>query len=153
VIDTPGILDHALEDRNTIEMQSITAMAHLRCCILYFIDISEQCGYNIQQQVALFESIAPLFANKPIVIALNKIDQRRPEQLTQEEQQLIQKILDEYPGSVAVPMSTVTDEGIAKVKETVCSLFVSMTCTLASLTLFESLGMWIVTATESWYET
>ena len=153
MIDTPGILDHALEDRNTIEMQSITAMAHLRCCILYFIDISEQCGYNIQQQVALFESIAPLFANKPIVIALNKIDQRRPEQLTQEEQQLIQKILDEYPGSVAVPMSTVTDEGIAKVKETVCSLFVSMTCTLASLTLFESLGMWIVTATESWYET
>ena len=141
MIDTPGILDHALEDRNTIEMQSITAMAHLRCCILYFIDISEQCGYNIQQQVALFESIAPLFANKPIVIALNKIDQRRPEQLTQEEQQLIQKILDEYPGSVAVPMSTVTDEGIAKVKETVCSLFVSMTCTLASLTLFESLGM------------
>ena len=31
VVDTPGILDHPLEDRNTIEMQAITALAHLRC--------------------------------------------------------------------------------------------------------------------------
>ena len=29
VIDTPGILDHELESRNTIEMQSITALSHL----------------------------------------------------------------------------------------------------------------------------
>ena len=29
VLDTPGILDRPLEERNTIEMQSITAMAHL----------------------------------------------------------------------------------------------------------------------------
>lgn len=31
VIDTPGILDHSLEERNTIEMQAITALAHLTC--------------------------------------------------------------------------------------------------------------------------
>lgn len=41
VIDTPGILDHALEERNTIEMQAITALAHLRAAVLYVIDISE----------------------------------------------------------------------------------------------------------------
>lgn len=51
VVDTPGILDHPLEERNTIEMQSITALAHLRAAILYFVDISEQCGYSISQQV------------------------------------------------------------------------------------------------------
>ena len=54
VIDTPGILDHPLEDRNTIEMQSITALAHLRACVLYFVDLSEQCGYNIAAQVSFF---------------------------------------------------------------------------------------------------
>jgi nucleolar GTP-binding protein len=51
VIDTPGILDHPLEDMNTIEMQSITALAHLKTCVLYFVDLSEQCGYTIEAQV------------------------------------------------------------------------------------------------------
>ena len=51
VIDTPGILDHPLEEMNTIEMQSITALAHLKSCILYFMDPSEQCGYSIEAQV------------------------------------------------------------------------------------------------------
>jgi nucleolar GTP-binding protein len=51
VIDTPGILDHPLEEMNTIEMQSITALAHLKSCILYFMDPSEQCGYTIEAQV------------------------------------------------------------------------------------------------------
>lgn len=49
VMDTPGILDHALEERNTIEMQSITALAHLQASILYFIDISGTCGYTLEQ--------------------------------------------------------------------------------------------------------
>lgn len=51
VIDTPGILDHPLEEMNTIEMQSITALAHLKTCVLYFVDLSEQCGYTIEAQV------------------------------------------------------------------------------------------------------
>ncbi len=51
VIDTPGILDHPLEEMNTIEMQSITALAHLKSCVLYFMDLSEQCGYSIEAQV------------------------------------------------------------------------------------------------------
>lgn len=63
-MDTPGILDHPLEDRNTIEMQAITALAHLRSAVLYVMDVSEQCGHNLQQQLELFNSIRPLFANK-----------------------------------------------------------------------------------------
>lgn len=54
VIDTPGILDHPLEERNTIEMQAITALAHIRASVLYVMDVSEQCGYTLQQQVTLF---------------------------------------------------------------------------------------------------
>merc|ERR1719409_336003 len=51
VIDTPGILDHPLEERNTIEMQSITALAHIPSTVLFFVDISETCGYTLAQQV------------------------------------------------------------------------------------------------------
>jgi len=55
-------------------VQSITALAHLRAAVLYIVDISEQCGHTIQQQAALFHSIKPLFASKPLLVVLNKID-------------------------------------------------------------------------------
>lgn len=64
VIDTPGILDHPLEERNVIEMQAVTALAHLRAAVLYFLDVSEQCGHSLEEQLSLFNSIKPLFANK-----------------------------------------------------------------------------------------
>ncbi len=62
LIDIPGILDRPLDERNIIEMQSITALAHLDLCILLLIDISEQCRYSIKKQVK------PFFKNKPLVI-------------------------------------------------------------------------------------
>ncbi len=52
VVDTPGLLDHPLEERNTIEMQAITALAHLRAAVLYILDLSEQCGQPLEQQVS-----------------------------------------------------------------------------------------------------
>ena len=55
-------------------MQSITALAHLRAAVLYVMDISEQCGYTIAQQAALFHSIKPLFSNKPLMVVANKTD-------------------------------------------------------------------------------
>eukprot|EP01098_Paradermamoeba_levis_P008677 TRINITY_DN358_c0_g1_i1.p1 TRINITY_DN358_c0_g1~~TRINITY_DN358_c0_g1_i1.p1 ORF type:complete len:652 (+),score=223.85 TRINITY_DN358_c0_g1_i1:161-2116(+) len=123
VIDTPGILDHPLEERNTIEMQSITALAHLRAAVLYIIDISEQCGYSIKQQVSLFESIKPLFANKPLLIVLNKIDVIKPEQLNEEEKNLINKLVS--PQVKLMTMSTMTEVGVADVKQTACDLLLS----------------------------
>lgn len=57
-------MDHPLEDRNTIEMQAITALAHLRAAVLYVMDVSEQCGHSLEEQVELFRNIKPLFANK-----------------------------------------------------------------------------------------
>ena len=49
---------------NTIELQAITALAHIRAAIIFFLDISEHCGIPIEQQLKIYESIKPLFANK-----------------------------------------------------------------------------------------
>lgn len=124
VIDTPGILDHPLEERNTIEMQSITALAHLRACVLFFIDISETCGYSIRQQVSLFESIRPLFANKPVSVVLNKIDLIRPDALDAEDKQLLQTLLDS--GVEIASSSCVTEEGVMAVRNGACERLLAM---------------------------
>ncbi|KAI9164321.1 Nucleolar GTP-binding protein 1 [Blastocladiella emersonii ATCC 22665] len=119
VIDTPGILDHPLEDRNTIEMQSITALAHLKAAILFFIDLSGQCGYSIKEQVSLFHSIRPLFANKPVMLVVNKIDVRKYEDLEGDEKALIDGCLAD--GSVTlVQQSCWTDDGVMNVRNTAC---------------------------------
>jgi nucleolar GTP-binding protein len=44
VIDTPGVLDHPLEERNTIEMQSITALAHLPLGRVELQELTPPCG-------------------------------------------------------------------------------------------------------------
>ncbi|CEP16266.1 hypothetical protein [Parasitella parasitica] len=119
VIDTPGILDHPLEERNTIEMQSITAMAHLRSCIMYFMDLSEQCGYSVEDQVKLFNNIKPLFANKPIVLVINKIDQARPEDLPAEQRKWIEDIANEENATV-LTMSCYNDDGVMNVRNSAC---------------------------------
>lgn len=77
VIDSPGILDHNLDEMNTIEMQSITALAHLKSCVIYFVDVSEQCGYSVAEQVHLYDRIKPLFKNKPVIVVFNKTDLKK----------------------------------------------------------------------------
>eukprot|EP00301_Raphidiophrys_heterophryoidea_P017442 c2743_g1_i1.p1 GENE.c2743_g1_i1~~c2743_g1_i1.p1 ORF type:complete len:649 (-),score=129.67 c2743_g1_i1:34-1944(-) len=118
VIDTPGVLDRPLEERNTVEMQSITALAHLRAAVLYVVDLSEQCGWSIAQQVQLFNSIRPLFANKPLFFVINKIDLRGIDDLDPEERAMIDEV--EKAGATIFCISTATGQGLAELKAAAC---------------------------------
>ena len=95
VIDTPGVLDQPLDKRNTIEMQAITALAHLNACVLYLLDISESCGYSIDEQISLFNTIKPLFQSKPLVIVLTKIDLQSYADLPKESRNKIEALAKE----------------------------------------------------------
>ena len=121
VIDTPGILDRALEQRNIIEMQTITALAHLDACILYFVDVSENCGYSIAQQVSLFDSIRPLFKNKPLVIIANKTDLRKYTDLPEKDRKLIEEVAKEHQ-TYLIQMSNTTGNGVFDVKSKACDI-------------------------------
>ncbi|KAI0256242.1 GTP binding protein 4 [Lactifluus subvellereus] len=119
VIDTPGILDHPLEEMNTIEMQSITALAHLKSCVLYFMDLSEQCGYTVEAQCKLFHSIKPLFSGKPTMLVINKTDVTRLEDLTPDNRALVQEIID-AEGMQCVQVSCYSEEGVMDLKNKAC---------------------------------
>ncbi|KAK6922140.1 NOG, C-terminal [Dillenia turbinata] len=133
VIDTPGILDRPFEDRNIIEMCSITALAHLRAAILFFLDISGSCGYSIAQQAALFHSIKSLFMNKPLIIVCNKTDLQPFENLSEEDMKLVMEMKEEAMKTVIgqggeatdeegvlLKMSTLTEDGVIAVKNAAC---------------------------------
>ncbi|VAI71671.1 unnamed protein product [Triticum turgidum subsp. durum] len=131
VIDTPGILDRPFEDRNIIEMCSITALAHLRAAVLFFLDISGSCGYTIAQQAALFHSIKSLFMNKPLVIVCNKTDLQPLDGLSEDDMKLVMEMKSEAMKTipqggdpseegVLLTMSALTDEGVMAVKNAAC---------------------------------
>jgi len=122
VIDTPGILDRPLDQRNRIEMSAITALAHIQASILYFIDVSEQCGWNIQAQVALFHSIKPLFKNKPVMVVCNKIDVKPIESLSEEDKMAIESMREGGDGVEFLATSCLKSEGVDQAKNRACDL-------------------------------
>lgn len=105
-------------------MQAITALAHLRSCVLYFMDISEQCGHSLEEQVKLFESIKPLFTNKPLILAINKIDILGVEDLSAEKKEVIEK-LQEDKNIPVLFLSTVNEAGVMEVKMEACERLLS----------------------------
>jgi nucleolar GTP-binding protein len=58
-------------------MQSVTALAHLKSCVLYLIDPSEECGYSVEEQIKLYQTLKPLFKNKPLIVVFTKADIKR----------------------------------------------------------------------------
>lgn len=76
-------------------VQSITALAHLRAAVLYVLDISEQCGHTLAEQAALFHSIKPLFANKPLLIVANKTDVTQVDSLSAEDKAILDEMVSE----------------------------------------------------------
>ncbi|AEH24860.1 NOG1 family protein [Pyrococcus yayanosii] len=74
VIDTPGLLDRPLSERNEIEKQAILALKHLGKVIVYVFDPSEYCGFPIEEQMHLFEEIHGEFREFPFIVVLNKVD-------------------------------------------------------------------------------
>lgn len=74
-IDTPGLLDRPLEERNPIELQAIMALKHLSGVIVYLFDASKNSYYTIEEQIHVLEDIVSSFKEKDIIIAVNKIDE------------------------------------------------------------------------------
>ena len=100
IIDTPGLLDRPMSERNEIELQAITALRRLDAVVLILIDPSESCGYSIEAQLKLANEIQNQFTIPSIIVA-NKADR------------------DEFkkPADVDDVISTMTGDGIEELLE------------------------------------
>jgi len=73
IVDTPGLLDRDIEKRNKIEQRAIAALKHLGKLIVFIVDPSESCGYDIKHQYALYRQIRGEFS-LPVLVVINKAD-------------------------------------------------------------------------------
>lgn len=74
ILDTPGLLDRPMDRRNRIERQAIAALRHLADVVLFLLDPTETCGYTLEAQLRLLESVRATFPDVPVVVAETKAD-------------------------------------------------------------------------------
>jgi nucleolar GTP-binding protein len=86
VIDTPGLLDRPISERNPLELEAITALRYLGMIMIFLFDPTEICGYPRNNQINVFNEIRQLFKETPTLIVLNKIDLLTKEQLSEAKQ-------------------------------------------------------------------
>ncbi|AJC71935.1 hypothetical protein X802_07030 [Thermococcus guaymasensis DSM 11113] len=116
VIDTPGLLDRPLSERNEVEKQAILALKHLGDVIVYIFDPSEYCGFPIEEQMHLFEEILREFGEFPFIVAINKVDIADEEKV---------KAVEEFVRSTGlepVKISALTGEGLEELKKRVIEI-------------------------------
>ncbi|MDY6774749.1 MAG: GTPase [Halobacteria archaeon] len=73
IVDTPGLLDRPIDDRNSMERQAVTALEKLADVVVFVLDPSEYCGYELGAQVDLLDEIRSGF-DVPVVTVANKTD-------------------------------------------------------------------------------
>ena len=103
-------------------MQAVTALAHLQACVLYFFDLSETCGWTLEEQGALFDNISPLFQGKPLIIVANKTDLQSWDSLDKRKRAILEKCNASVPNCLIMPMSSHAEDGVAAVKKKACEV-------------------------------
>ena len=74
MVDTPGLLDRPMDDRNQIEMQAIAALEHLGDVLLFLIDRSEQSTTPLSEQENLLQEVRELLPGRLVFVAETKSD-------------------------------------------------------------------------------
>lgn len=103
IIDTPGLLDRPIQERNIIEKQAIAALRHLADLIVFIFDPSDTSGYQMDEQTFMLENIKTLFYDVPFIIVENKVDIKNT-------------------GSPYLKISCTTGEGIQELRSDIISV-------------------------------
>ena len=74
IIDTPGLLDRPLSERNKIERQAISAVKNLADIVVFIFDPTETCGYSFDNQKHLFSQMQEMFKDSEFIVVENKAD-------------------------------------------------------------------------------
>ena len=74
MVDTPGLLDRPMAERNQIEMQAIAALEHLGDVLLFLIDRSSESTTSVSEQEHLLKEVRGLLSDRRVLVVSTKSD-------------------------------------------------------------------------------
>jgi len=103
LVDSPGILDTPIEEKNLIEYKAILAIKFLADHVLYLFTMYNGFYYSLMEQVNVYNYVKRIVGNKPITVVLSKVDLMNEEQM-----QLLISEVEKYTGIKPIPVSALT---------------------------------------------
>ena len=74
MVDTPGLLDRPMVERNNIEMQAIAALENVGDVLLFLIDPTSEATTSMEEQMNLLEEVSGLMSEREILVVHSKSD-------------------------------------------------------------------------------
>ena len=121
ILDTPGLLDRPLSQRNEIEKQAVLALQYLPHLILFVLDPSYEGQSTIDEQMDLLESLKKDFPSPSYILVANKMDMAPPP--------------SGVPG-----ISALTGEGVEEMRQEIVAVLCTFQATLEDQSLESSQG-------------
>ena len=100
MVDTPGLLDRPMKERNQIEMQAIAALEHLGDVLLFLIDRTDESTTQISEQERLLEEVRGLLSDRQVLVVSTKSDLIEGEEIQDDHR-----------------ISSITGEGLEELRE------------------------------------
>ncbi len=99
MVDTPGLLDRPMSERNRIELQAIAALEHIGDVLLFLVDSSEGTTTPLDHQEHLRGEVSQLMSERPMIVVHSKAD-----------------LIDELPEGAKNPISVETGQGLDELR-------------------------------------
>ncbi|MET1159691.1 MAG: GTPase [Thermoprotei archaeon] len=122
LVDTPGILDRPVNEKNPIELKAVLAIRYLADTVLYLFDVNPQSYYSFEEQVNVFKSVIKWLGEREIIPIINKVD-ITPEEVLKEKSEFIER---EY-GVKPLYISSLKGYNIDRLREILINKFMEKT--------------------------
>ena len=99
MVDTPGLLDRPMPERNRIELQAIAALEHIGDVLLFLVDSTEGTTTPLDQQERLLGEVSQLMSERPMIVVHSKSD-----------------IIENLPEGAETPISAETGQGLEELR-------------------------------------
>ncbi|MBP2171960.1 NOG1 family protein [Methanococcus voltae] len=114
VVDTPGVLDRPIYERNDIELHAVIAINYLSDALIYVIDPTEHCGFTVDAQMSLLKEVEKTFS-VPVIVAMTKSDLENVD-MDEDKIARIEDMEKELEDFNVVKVSSISKEGIESLK-------------------------------------